>query len=79
MIIITDGWSDNTTKLKESNKKARKAWLITIWVWVGSDGQCVETNYASEDRTQGTGVYCPEPKTLPVVAIHALKPHLEEE
>jgi len=77
MMIITDGWSDNTTELKKEIKKARQTWLITIWIGLGSDGKCVETNYASKNRIQWTGVHCPEPKTLPVVAIHALTPHLE--
>ncbi|HNG97322.1 MAG TPA: VWA domain-containing protein [Candidatus Absconditabacterales bacterium] len=77
VFIVTDGGSDDTVKLQEANKKARESGLIVIGIGVGNDGKCVEDNYHSDNRTQGTGVHCPQPSLLPTTAIHALKPHLE--
>jgi len=78
IIVMSDGWSDDATKMKEKIKILRNMWVLVYGVGVTSSGSPIVDLFQSTNQSLGYGQVCEDVGNLAQTLKDILWMHLEK-
>jgi hypothetical protein len=77
VLVLSDGWSSNETKMKEKIDNLRKSWVLVYWIGITNWGSPVVDLFNSGDKKLGFWKVCENSSDLAKILKDLLLEHIQ--